>query len=172
MTFEKSTRISHRKATSGTLEGNSYKCGPGNQSCRLRKWTVSTDPELAGPSLIGEDTGRLPMDREVHAFCVTGLPYSYGRKSAILNWNVNLAQGVKIRQIHHTRAAHPGHAGAHACGFTCSPVVQPFTSGPVCLLPLVGRIPSVALWGHLAAVNSLHSGTITSGSFFPPPQCT
>lgn len=35
------------------------------------------------------------------------------------------------------------------------PMEQHFTPDPVCLLLLMGYIPSVVLWGHLAAVNSL-----------------
>lgn len=49
--------------------------------------------------------------------------------------------------------------GAHILGFTHFPSGQHFTPGPVCLLPLLGVhpcIPFVVLWGHLAAVNSLH----------------
>lgn len=111
----------HSKATSGILEENFYKMGPDDQSCRLRRWTVSMYPELTGPRLLSDETGRLPIDREVPAFCVTGPPYSYGEKSVSLDWNVKFAQRVKVRQSGHTSAACPGRAGAHILSFTCSP---------------------------------------------------
>lgn len=58
--------------------------------------------------------------------------------------------------------------GAHALGFILCPQWYPAS---YLSSFLDGGIPSVVLWGHLAAANSLHvSAMAASGSLFPSPR--